>query len=118
MVLCGLYFIYFLISIIERPYFSKLSNGLTSSCYILNSATSALGIALSGGVNIPQYAFIIMGVINIVFPVAFLVTEFVESVRKSRKAKRDLKAGIKPLQVSDQDKQVRIINSFLDVQRD
>lgn len=95
-----------MIALIERPYFRSFSNGLQVSCYFLNCATAAAGIAVSYGVPIPSYAFIILGVVNLAVPLAFIITEIVYMIKESRKAKRDRKAGIKPKKIPDEDKQV------------
>ena len=107
MILCALYFIFFLISIIQRPYTSGLVNALGSTCFLLNTATAGVGIAVSYGVNIHQSAFVILGVVNVAFPIGFFGYQIWLGVKKSKEEKKALKAGKKINDfTSDQDKQV------------
>lgn len=95
-----------MISIIERPYIRKLSNGLEICCKFLNLITCAVGIAVAYDVEIPSYAFIILGVLNLVAPLSFIILEIIFMIQANRQAKRDKKLGIKPKKMSEQDKQM------------
>jgi hypothetical protein len=101
------YLIFGLISLVLRPYFSKFSNALEVTCFCLNVIATGFGIAVSYGIYIPSYSWIILGIVEFGIPVVFLIAEVISGCKKSIREKKALKAaGQKRKKMSNQDKQM------------
>ena len=89
--MCGLHTLFFLVSLIERPYVTTFENVLNSTCILLNAINAGISIMVSYGFVFPSYAFLVLGIGNIAFPIGILLYQILVDMRRQKDLVKQLR---------------------------